>query len=318
MKNHKTIIAFIGSLIVGLPLGCFLLPTIPLWKIIILLIIPILFFLIFNSLGGNLKLPPKLDHHELLNSLLENLGEENWREKEDELIKLKKINPDLAEQLLKMHQAYHANKQFTQNAAHELQTPLAIIKGYAELLLQAPHLQEKEAESIGAILHNINRLSRLNSALILLSKIEHGRFKDEGAINLNKIIDETLEHFSDMIYLQKLKIEKMYNTDFNTNMSESLAEILIANLLQNAIRHNLPNGFIKIETDKNGLGISNPGKSLETSPENLFKRFYRESKKEESLGLGLSIVKRIAGQSGLVVEYGFSEGVHAVGVKSKN
>src|SRR5690606_35793138 len=98
------------------------------------------------------------------------------------------------------------------------------------------------------------------------------------------------------------------------NMSLTLGEILIANLLQNAIRHNLPGGFIRIETNKEELKISNPGKALETSPEILFQRFYRESKKEESLGLGLSIVKRIAEQSGLKVNYSFGEGVHSLRV----
>jgi signal transduction histidine kinase len=101
-------------------------------------------------------------------------------------------------------------------------------------------------------------------------------------------------------------------------MSTTLAEILMANLLQNAIRHNLSEGYIKIEINKKELKISNPGKPLATAPENLFTRFYRESKKEESLGLGLSIVKMIAEQSRLEVGYAFGDGVHTVSIKSKD
>ena len=308
MKKRGSIIAIFSGIAIGALAGFLLLPDIPFWKLLLLLIIPMIGFFIFykNAKWDN--------HFDLLNHLLENIEEGHWEENNREFIILKKTNPSLAGQLLKVQHNYQANKQFTQNAAHELQTPLAIIKGHAELLLQAPSLSENEAEAIGAIFHSINRLSRLNSALILLAKIEQGRFNDEKPVNINETISITLEYFSDMINLQKLIIEKKYPCDFTVNMSATLAEILIANLLQNAIRHNLSDGFIKIETNKEELKISNAGKPLKTSPENLFKRFYRESEKEESLGLGLSIVKRIAQQSGLKVEYTFEEGVHSLRV----
>lgn len=323
MKNKKLFIAIFISLTIGLLAGIGLMPSIPIWKIISLLIITFSVFIILNKSENNStkeipyeKIPPNLDQFEILNHLLKNIEDGNWGEKNQEFIVLKKTHPSLANQLLKIQHLYQSNKQFTQNTAHELQTPLAIIKGHAELLLQAPSLDEKEATAIGAILQNINRLSRINTTLILLSKIEHGRFADEQLACLNEIVEATLNHFSDAIDLQKIKIEKLYAADFSVNMSTTLAEILMANLLQNAIRHNLPAGYIKIEINKKELKISNPGKPLVTSPENLFNRFYRESKKEESLGLGLSIVKMIAEQSGLEVGYFFGNGVHMLSIKN--
>jgi signal transduction histidine kinase len=325
LKIKKLIIAVFISLIIGLLAGIGLMPSVPVWKILLLLIIPFAVFFILKKLGDHSykkipseKLPPKLDQFEILNHLLKNIEDGNWGEKNQEFIILKKTHPSLANQLLKIQHLYQSNKQFTQNTAHELQTPLAIIKGHAELLLQAPSLDEKEAKAIGAILQNINRLSRINTTLILLSKIEHGRFADEQLVCLNEIVEATLDHFSDAIDLQKIKIEKLYAADFTVNMSTTLAEILMANLLQNAIRHNLSEGYIKIEINKKELKISNPGKPLATAPENLFTRFYRESKKEESLGLGLSIVKMIAEQSRLEVGYAFGDGVHTVSIKSKD
>ena len=89
------------------------------------------------------------------------------------------LNEYLIELIERIRGNYQANKQFTQNASHELQTPLAIIKGHVELLLQSPRIGEKEIESLAVVLQNTNRLSKLNSALILLSKIEHQRFSDE-------------------------------------------------------------------------------------------------------------------------------------------
>lgn len=207
---------------------------------------------------------------------------------------------------------YQANKQFTANAAHELQTPLAIIKGNIELLIQSPRLGEKEMSALGVILSNTNRLARLNSALILLSKIEHQRFGDYEVVDIPQIIDDILKNFRDLLYIQQLKIQKNYTNSLKIKMSATLAEILLANLIQNAIRHNVEDGWIKITIQQNILQISNPGKILEVEPSKLFKRFKRETNIEESLGLGLSIVKRICDQHQFILKYIHEKGLHTL------
>ncbi len=207
---------------------------------------------------------------------------------------------------------YQANKQFTQNASHELQTPLAIIKGHVEILLQSPNIGEKEIESLAIVLQNTNRLSKLNSALILLSKIEHQRFGDTQKLDFTNVSIEVLKNFHDLIYIQELTIKKDFREPFEVEMSETLAEILIANLVQNAIRHNIENGFIEIKVDANSFTISNPGKALNVSTETLFKRFKKESDSDESLGLGLSIIRRICEQSGLDVFYDCKGELHVL------
>ena len=209
----------------------------------------------------------------------------------------------LIELIDRIRDNYQAKKQFTQNASHELQTPLAVIKGNVEMLLQSPNIREKEIESLAIVLQNTNRLSKINSALILLSKIEHQRFVDLEKVALNEVTDEILHNFYDLILIHGLEIRKDYEGVFEVEISGTLAEILIANLVQNAIRHNVENGFIEIKISEKALSISNPGKPLTVEPDILFKRFRKESDVEESLGLGLSIVKRICEQSGLMVTY---------------
>lgn len=94
-------------------------------------------------------------------------------------------------------------------------------------------------------------------------------------------------------------------------MSETLAEILIANLVQNAIPHNIEeNGFTKIEITIDHFSVSNSGTPPNMNTKSLFKRFKRDSEVEESLGLGLSIVKRICEQSGLEVNYKYFDEIH--------
>ena len=223
------------------------------------------------------------------------------------------LNEHLIEFINRIRENYQANKQFTQNASHELQTPLAVIKGQVETLLQSPNIGEKEIESLASVLQNTNRLSKLNSALILLSKIEHQRFSDTKIICFNEVFDEVLHNFKDIINIREIKIEKSYVDTFSIEMSETLAEILIANLIQNAIRYNTESK-IHIHIYKKEVIISNPGKALTVNPQVLFKRFQREATLEESLGLGLSIVKRICDQSALEISYIFEKGMHSLRV----
>lgn len=221
------------------------------------------------------------------------------------------LNEYLVELVDRVRTNYIANKQFTQNASHELQTPLAIIKGYVEILLQSPRLAKKDIESLAIIMQNTNRLSKLNTALILLSKIENHRFVDSELVNFKKVLETILKNFKDLIEIQELDISIKIHADFEVEMSPILAEILIANLVQNAIRHNESN-FITVEIGKSFLKISNLGKELTTSTKSLFKRFKRQSDKEESLGLGLSIVQRICEQSDLDLKYIHDNGRHTI------
>lgn len=215
---------------------------------------------------------------------------------------INELNEYLIEIIDRVRDNYRANKQFTQNASHELQTPLAIIKGYVEILLQSPNMKEKEFEALGAIMQNTNRLSKLNTALILLSKIEHQRFSDFETVHFEGLTDSMLENFKDILFVQEIEIRKSKIGNFEVEMSNALADILVANLIQNAIRHNEGN-FIEIEITNQYYKISNIGKAATVAPEQLFKRFKRDSEKDESLGLGLSIIRKICEVSDLVIDY---------------
>ena len=226
------------------------------------------------------------------------------------------LNVYLIELIDRIRENYQGHKQFTQNASHELQTPLAIIKGHVELLLQSPNIGEKEISALAIVLQNTTRLSKLNSALILLSKIENHRFSDHQKVNFNEKIEEILHNFKDLIRMKKITVQRKDHAIFEVEMSEVLAEMLVTNLIQNAIRHNLIAGFLRIEIHQHKCAITNPGASLKIAPENLFKRFRRESTQEESLGLGLSIVKKICEQSKLTIDYQFDQDIHCLTVSN--
>jgi signal transduction histidine kinase len=91
-----------------------------------------------------------------------------------------------------------------------------------------------------------------------------------------------------------------------------LADILWTNLFQNAIKHNVENGIIKIELNRERLLISNTGRKPTVEPDKLFERFQKADQSSDSIGLGLSIIKRIVEQNDYTIEYSYSDGWHAI------
>ncbi|HMQ46798.1 MAG TPA: HAMP domain-containing sensor histidine kinase [Saprospiraceae bacterium] len=225
---------------------------------------------------------------------------------------MKSCQEQLVELQMQLEAVRKAEQQFTSEAAHELQTPLSIIKGQVELLIQSPHLQESDMQRLAIILNHTNRLARLNKALLLLAKIDHISSEDTPhKVDMKTIVEQLLEQYQDMLELRQIKISQSL-TPSEVNMNQTLAEVFINNLIQNAIRHNIAEGYIEINLSPEGLIISNSGGELASDPEVLFERFRRESANEESLGLGLSIVRRIAEHYGFEVRYRYENRKHTL------
>ena len=117
--------------------------------------------------------------------------------------------------------------------------------------------------------------------------------------------------------LNNLKVDTDVQDDVQIKMHPVLADILWTNLFQNAVRHNVENGKIKIELNDDKLVISNTGDDPEVDPEQLFERFRKAEQSSESIGLGLSIIKRIVDQNHLPITYTYSEEWHRIKIKLK-
>ena len=89
----------------------------------------------------------------------------------------------------KVNAAYYNQKQFVENASHEIQTPLAIIRSKLELLINQPALTAKNASLLEDITDATNRLSQMNKTLLLLSKIENNQFPEIEAVNVSQMIN---------------------------------------------------------------------------------------------------------------------------------
>jgi signal transduction histidine kinase len=203
---------------------------------------------------------------------------------------------------------YESLKNFTDNASHEMQTPLAILNSKLDLLIQEPNLTEIHLKQLQAMYDAIGRLTKLNQSLLLLTKIENNQFKKEEPLQLDILIKEKLIQFEDLIKAKNLQMNaESYNAIIRMNYN--LADILINNLLSNAIRHNINNGIININIDEKKLVISNTGSSLSFNADDIFERF-KKGETTEGLGLGLAIVKQICDNYYFTISYQFNNNLH--------
>jgi len=212
----------------------------------------------------------------------------------------------------KAKEEYYVLKQFTENASHELQTPLAIIRSKLDLLIQDVDLSEKQSVIIKSAYMALKKLSKLNQSLLLLAKIENQQFRETENINLIVIIEEKLEQFHELWKGNDFVVTTTLNNNAVVNMNSELADILINNLLSNAIKYNLQGGTIKIELEKNQLIISNTGQPIPLNRDRLFSRFYKESQQGQGIGLGLGlfISYQICEISGIKINYDYKEKFH--------
>lgn len=206
---------------------------------------------------------------------------------------------------------YRALKEFTENASHELQTPLAIIRGKLELLLESP-LNDEQGKQILSALNSIERLSKINHSLTLLNKLENQEFAALEPVDIGMHLERILNDLSEVIEMKSIVLRKDISRDVRILLHPSLADILITNLCSNAIRHNINNGHISVSLKPGRLMISNSGPAPEVPPEQAFERFKRTSQHSDSVGLGLAIVKQICEVSGVSIKYEYHNNEHVV------
>jgi signal transduction histidine kinase len=203
---------------------------------------------------------------------------------------------------------YETLKNFTDNASHEMQTPLAVLNSKLDLLIQEPGLQESQTKQLQAMYDAMSRLTNLNKSLLLLSKIENNQFKKTSPLQFDILITEKLSQLEDLINAKQIKTNTALQQT-TVQMDAYLADILLNNLLGNAIRHNIDNGNIEINLDNERLLISNSGSVFDFDESHIFDRF-KKGDESEGTGLGLAIVKQICDNYGFKISYSFKDGLH--------
>jgi signal transduction histidine kinase len=238
------------------------------------------------------------------------VSDESFDLPETDILEFNQLNRVIQRMTLKMKSDYHNLKEFSENAAHEIQTPLAIIRAKTELLMQGKNMKKENLVHIKSINEAISRLFKLNQGLLVISKIENQYYYEARKISLKEILENYIDNYREILNLKKIRVEEEISSDAFVVMNEVLADILISNLLSNAVRYNVDGGFIKCRIDDESVIISNSGLPLQSDPELLFRRFYKKSDNPKSLGLGLSIVKKIVDNYRMSIRYTYRDSVH--------
>lgn len=208
----------------------------------------------------------------------------------------------------RVRQDYKELKSFTDNASHEMMTPLAVINSKLDSLLQTESFTAQQGALLEDIYHATGRLSRLHQSLLLLSKIENNLIPDFQNIELKEMVEAKSRQFQELLEKDGLVLTENL-VPVEIKMSRYLADILLNNLFSNAVRHNVSGGHIHIELDQQALTISNSGKARQLQTK-IFDRFSK-SVDSEGMGLGLAITKQICNLYGFRIDYREESGEHA-------
>jgi len=222
------------------------------------------------------------------------------------------LNQSLVKLTEKINSDYKNLKEFTENASHEMQTPLAIMQSKSEMLMQSENLSRNNLQQIKAIYLAAQRLSKLNKTLLLLAKIDNQQYKNKEIIDINEAIEAQLEVFEDFINNKKIKVNKKSTLKTKIEANPLLFDMVISNLISNAIKHNVENGNIDILTTDLFISISNSGNPPKLNSTTLFERFKKESSSSNSFGLGLAIVKKVCDNYQWKINHSFIENQHNI------
>ncbi|WP_255156305.1 HAMP domain-containing sensor histidine kinase [Ferruginibacter sp. HRS2-29] len=224
------------------------------------------------------------------------------------IIEFAELNASLEKLISKDIAVFREQKEFTENASHELQTPLAIIQSKLDLLMQS-ELSSEQSRLIEDTEKALGRISRINRNLLLLAKIGNNQFASTETIDLNALIEEQAGMLSDHLFTKKIILERDPEEVVEVNANRILVESMISNLLTNSIRHTASDGQIFIKLSSQSLMVINSG-TTPLEKEKMFKRFSSLSSGVQGTGLGLSIVQQICRRYSWEVTYEFENGHH--------
>lgn len=222
-----------------------------------------------------------------------------------------RLNTSIVKLIEKNTSIYLNQIEFVENAAHELQTPLAVFQAKIDTFIQSSEFSQEQYKMLSALNDSVSRMNRLHKNLLLLSKLGNDNYSDKETICLNEYINKHLAFFTEQGNEKNIKIEIVLSEKISVKSNPVLAEILISNLFLNAIRHNINNGQILIKLTSNSLIFSNSGKSQPLVAYNLFNRFSKSNPSEQGNGLGLAIIKKIADLNEWAISYSFANNIHS-------
>lgn len=207
--------------------------------------------------------------------------------------------------------SYLQQKEFTENAAHEIQTPLATLQARVEVLMQDESLTRQQSAHIRTLADAVARMTKLNRGLLLLAKIENNQFARHEAVPLRPMITRMLRQFEIQIRMKGLGVSESLE-DCVVQADPVLMDILVSNLLNNAIQYAVQGTEVSVKLTGEELVVANAGPPMSFGEDRLFQRFQKGGAGREGggTGLGLAIVRQVADSCGFSIQYAYRDHLH--------
>lgn len=202
----------------------------------------------------------------------------------------------------RMEEHVEALQAFTSNAAHELQTPLTVLRGHVEIALRRERSGESYRETLRFLDDKLSTLVQTVRALLTLTRLEHGAELEREAVDLGPLVADEVDTYRDMAEAKGLSLTVDVDSAPLVLAHPGLLREAVRNLAENAIRYTpegaveitsgVTNGHVDLTVRDTGVGID------DEEMEQIAGRFFRGRSagavSSEGSGLGLSMTTRIA------------------------
>lgn len=225
----------------------------------------------------------------------------------------KDMNHEITSMSMRVKKDYQELRSFTENAAHELMTPIAVMNSKLDTLVQGSALTDRQGELIAEVYASVSKMRRLNKSMLLLARLENRLIQEPEVLQLKEKVTAALTDFQELLAAKDIRLHS-HLQDEQLTINRDLLDILLNNLLSNAIRHNYRGGEIFVSLNNCALIISNTGNLTALNSELIFRRF-QKSADSEGTGLGLTLAREICESYGFTLHYGYLNNLHCFTVK---
>lgn len=204
--------------------------------------------------------------------------------------------------LERLERGFLQASRFSADAAHELKTPLAILQGEIERALQQVEPGSAIQATLGGLLAEVRRLSAISRKLLLLAQADAGGLRvHRQTFDLSRALSELADDAR--LLAPNISVREAIAPGLSLRADPDLLRQLLQNLISNAIKYNLPAGWVEIAARSAGshleVAISNASPGIAVADrERIFERFFRadpsRSRQREGVGLGLALAREIA------------------------
>lgn len=243
---------------------------------------------------------------------------DTYRSVDSKVKEFELLNKEVISMIERNEKIFDEQKQFIENAAHELQTPLAITANKLELIMEDESLSEDLIVQLAETKDSLRRMINLNKSLLMMSRIENMQYREVIEVNFNELTDELVQEAEDFVSFKEINLNVSTSGTFVYLCNRELARILLSNMIRNAIKYTPKKGSIVIHVDNDIWCIRNTSLGIPLPEETIFKRFKKGQQDQSSNGLGLAIVSSIIKiYPELSVKYDFYEEMHIFSIKKR-